>query len=52
MKCPYCNKRTTDMPTHLEKNFKCWENHRNTLSIQISNILVINKTREKKTDEK
>lgn len=31
MNCPYCNKRTSDMPNHLVKNTKCFDRHKRVL---------------------
>ena len=31
MKCPYCYRRTNDMPNHLIKNPKCHSKHKDIL---------------------
>ena len=44
MQCPYCGKRTNDMPIHLEKNKKCSDKHGDTLKAYLTKVIHANKT--------
>ena len=42
MKCFYCRKSVNDMQDHLKKNKRCQELHRESLKLQLAEILDIN----------
>ena len=39
MNCPYCGKRTKDMPNHLDKNKMCAESHHVNLRGQFIDVV-------------
>ena len=45
MNCPYCNKRTSDMPDHLRDNKRCHERHKERLKAQLIYSVVMGRPR-------
>lgn len=46
MKCPYCGKKTSDMPTHLKKSKKCSDKHCINLKEQFINCVRVTAARQ------
>lgn len=47
MKCPYCGKRTGDMPDHLVANPRCHLEHTKSLKSQLAQVLKAHRERRK-----
>ena len=47
MNCPYCGKRTSDIPDHLKKSKSCLENHKGSLAVEFMNSFYYAKEQEK-----